>query len=316
MISDSSRCNTPAPPGKTLIAIDGSASSQQALKYARHIVPPGGQVRIVSVADNPRTLVPIGATTAAYLDSARAELLQDATDALSRARDTFARSDVLVDTEVIDLSKRNGDVVQALLDTARTWQAELLVIGARQRHGLLRWLEGTVAEPLAKLAGCPILIVPEGARAPGEQAPHRILFATDGSPPARRAVQFGIRYAKANTELRAIYVIDRAVRLTDFVPIDVLENAFIEEGKQALAAAASILAETAAHADTALVHTHRTSDDVPQAIAREASNWRAELLVMGSHGRRGIAGWVLGSVALRVAQITKVPLLLVNVREP
>ncbi|WP_196493205.1 universal stress protein, partial [Burkholderia stagnalis] len=156
MTSDSSRSSIPAPPGKTLIAIDGSASSDQALKYARNIVPQGGQVRIVSVADNPRTLVPTGATTAAYLNSARAELLQDASDALSRARDTFARSDVLVDTEVIDLSKRNGDVVQALLDTARTWQAELLVIGANQRHGLLRWLEGTVAEPLARLAGCPI----------------------------------------------------------------------------------------------------------------------------------------------------------------
>ncbi|RQR55588.1 universal stress protein [Burkholderia sp. Bp9125] len=304
-----------APPNRVLIAIDGSTSSEQALKYARNLIPPGGQVRIVSVANNPRTLVPTGAATAAYLDSARAELLQDATDALDRARDEFARSDVGVETEVIDLSRRNGDVVHALLDTAQAWQAELLVIGARQHHGLLRWLEGTVSEPLARLSGCPILIVPEGAGPVVERAPRRIMFATDGSPPALQALRVGARYAAADTELRAIYVVDRAVRLTDFVPIDVLENAFVDEGKRALAVAASVLAEASTRSGTALVHTHRTRDDVPRAIAREAAGWRAELLVMGSHGRRGMAGWLLGSVALRVARITQVPLLLVNARD-
>ncbi|KVD02474.1 universal stress protein UspA [Burkholderia ubonensis] len=299
MISDSSSGGISARPGRVIVAIDGSASSGQALTYARNIVPSGGQVCIVTVADNPRTLVPTGAATAAYLDSARAELLQDAVAVLGKARDAFARSDVHVETEVIDLSKRSGDVVHALLDIARTWQAELVVVGARQHHGLLRWLEGAVSEPLARQTGCPIIIVPDGCGSVVEHAPRRILFATDGSPPA----------------LRAVYVVDRAVRLTDFVPIDVLENAFVEEGERALAAAASVLAEVSAHAGTALVHTQRTGDDVSQTIVREATAWRADLIVMGSHGRRGIAGWMLGSVALHVARITRVPLLLVNARE-
>jgi nucleotide-binding universal stress UspA family protein len=45
---------------------------------------------------------------------------------------------------------------------------------------------------------------------------------------------------------------------------------------------------------------------------REANAWRADLLVMGTHGRRGAARWVLGSVARRVVGITCTPLLLVN----
>ncbi|KWK70182.1 universal stress protein [Burkholderia ubonensis] len=315
MTSDSSSGGISARPGRVIVAIDGSASSGQALTYARNIVPPGGQVCIVTVADNPRTLVPTGAATAAYLDAARAELLGDAVAVLGKARDAFARGDVHVETEVIDLSRRGGDIVQALLDVARTWQAELVVVGARQHHGLLRWLEGAVSAPLAKQTACPILIVPDGCGSVVEHAPRRILFATDGSPPALRAMRFGIRYASADTALRAVYVVDRAVRLTDFVPIDVLENAFVEEGERALAAAASVLAEVSAHAGTALVHTQRTGDDVSQTIVREATAWRADLIVMGSHGRRGIAGWMLGSVALHVARITRVPLLLVNARE-
>ncbi|KWD88694.1 universal stress protein UspA [Burkholderia ubonensis] len=315
MISDGSSGAISTRPGRILVAIDGSASSAQAMTYARNIVPSGGQVCIVTVADNPRTLVPTGAATAAYLDSARAELLQDAVAVLGKARDAFARSDVHVETEVIDLSKRSGDVVHALLDIARTWQAELVVVGARQHHGLLRWLEGAVSEPLARQTGCPIIIVPDGCGSVVEHAPRRILFATDGSPPALRAMRFGIRYASADTALRAVYVVDRVVRLTDFVPIDVLENAFVEEGERVLAAAASVLAEVSEHAGTALVHTQRTGDDVSQTIVREATAWRADLIVMGSHGRRGIAGWMLGSVALHVARITRVPLLLVNARE-
>ena len=126
------------------------------------------------------------------------------------------------------------------------------------------------------------------------------------------ALEFGIRFATPDTHLRAVYVIDRAVRLSDFFPIDALEDAFADEGKQALAAAEPVLASVSARTTTALVRTGRTSDDVAHAILREASDWDAQLIVMGTHGRRGMARWILGSVAGRVAHITQTPLLLIH----
>lgn len=315
MNSSTSDSPTPALPRKVLVAVDPSAASRHAIAYARNIVAPGGVVRLVSVAENPRTLVPTGSLVGNALNSARAELLCDATDVLAVASEAFAQRDVRVETEAIDLSRHGGDVVHALIDAAHTWQAELLVVGARQHHGLLRWIEGTVSGPLAKLSRCPILIVPATYTVKADRLPERILFAIDGSGQAMEALHYGVRFATHDTHLRAIYVVDRAVRLSDVVPIDALEDAFVDEGTHALAAAEPILAGASGRSSTAVVRTDRTNDDIAHTIVREAGGWQADLIVMGTHGRRGMVRWMLGSIAGRVAQLTRTPLLLVHALE-
>jgi len=117
------------------------------------------------------------------------------------------------------------------------------------------------------------------------------------------------------SHVHAVYVVDRAVRLSDLVPIDMLENAFIDEGKAVLANAEPILGSATSSATTALLKTERAGDDVAHAIVRAADHWHADLVVMGTHGRRGMARWALGSVAQRVAQLTSVPHLLVHSQE-
>lgn len=299
-------------PAKVMIAIDGSAASQHAAVYARHLVAHGGTVRLVGVAENPRALVPMGSLVGAALEAAREELSRDAEQALANARKIFAGSDLQVETEEIDLSKHRGDVVHALLDAASKWGADLVVAGAHQPHGLLRWIEGTVSEPLARLSRCPTLIVPGSYSVKADRLPQRIVFAVDGSPHATQALKYGMRFATPETSLLALYVIDRAVRLSDLVPIDVLEDAFVEEGTQALAAAKTLLAEVSSRSNTQLAKTAHTNDDIAHTIVREAANWNAELIVMGTHGRRGVARWMLGSVAERVARLAQTPVLLVH----
>lgn len=302
-------------PARVLIAVDASLASQQALAYARHLVPAGGKVRLISVADNPHTLVPMGRLVAGALEAAREELLADAVDALNRAQEAFAQCEAEIETGIVDLSTHGGNVASALIDEAISWQADLLVVGARQHHGMLRWIEGTVSEPLAKRSRCPLLIVPEHANGHPDRLPARILFALDCSPPALEALRYGLRFATHETDVHAIYVVDRGVRLTDLVPIDALEDAFIEEGTAALAASKPALESVSERASTALLKTERAGDDVAHAIVRAADRWHAELIVMGTHGRRGMTRWVLGSVAQRVAQLTHVPLLLVHAPE-
>ncbi|WP_306427259.1 universal stress protein [Caballeronia sordidicola] len=53
----------------------------------------------------------------------------------------------------------------------------------------------------------------------------------------------------------------------------------------------------------------------PIRSKREAQSWHADLLVMGTHGRRGVVRCVLGSVANRVAGIARTPLLLVRQKD-
>jgi nucleotide-binding universal stress UspA family protein len=64
--------------------------------------------------------------------------------------------------------------------------------------------------------------------------------------------------------------------------------------------------------EAALVDTETSNDDIAHAIVREAQRWNADLLALGTHGRRGPARWLLGSVASRVARIATTPLMLVH----
>ena len=314
MKDETASYGAPTKPQRILIATELSEASRKALEFATHIVPPGADVRIVSVAENPRTLVPTGSLPSSVLAEAREELLRDATDAVNQAYRRFARDDVQLETDVIELAKHGGDVIHALLDCASTWHADLLIVGAREHYGWLsRWVEGTVSEPLVKLSHCPILVVPARGDSPIHRTPERILFALDGSDPALQALRFGLTLVGPQAELRAVYVVDRGVQLADPVTIDALEDAFTKQGEQALTAAKAVLDSIGAERSMAeIVSTASTHDDIANAILREAQNWQAELIVMGTHGRRGIARWLLGSVAGRVAHATETPLLLVG----
>ncbi|WP_367190747.1 universal stress protein [Burkholderia sp. Ed8] len=298
---------------RVLIAVDGSTASAHALAYAKAFLPSNAAVHIISVAENPRTLVPLGSKTMAFLESARAELLGDASDTVSRAKAAMDRGDLVVDTEVIDLATRGGDVVDALADSAQAWQADLLIVGTRQHHGLLGWIEGTVSGPLGKLVGCPLLIVPDGFASVAEHLPRRMVFAVDGSAIAFHALQTGLKFSRPDTECRAIYVLDRPTSLGDFVPVETLEGALISEGNHVLKKAMTLLdGPPAGRAQSQLIRTDRTGADVPHLIVQDALEWHADLIVLGTHGRRGVTGWLVGSVAGRVARIAKTPVLLVS----
>lgn len=127
---------------RVLIAIDVSAASERALAYAERMLHANAFVHLVSIAENPRTLVPLGSHAMSFLHAARNELLKDAADCLSRAQRTMTRrTDIVVSTEVVDLSAHGGDIVDALTDRAQTWQADLAIVGTRQHHGVRRWIE-------------------------------------------------------------------------------------------------------------------------------------------------------------------------------
>jgi hypothetical protein len=77
-------------PRRVLIAVDSSSASRNALAYARTILPHGGEVPLVSVAENPHTLFRTGRHIRKALDSVRDELLKDAAEALEQAEALLA----------------------------------------------------------------------------------------------------------------------------------------------------------------------------------------------------------------------------------
>jgi nucleotide-binding universal stress UspA family protein len=116
-------------------------------------------------------------------------------------------------------------------------------------------------------------------------------------------------------ECRVVYVLDRLLAPATGALGVHLDDALAESGRTAIEVAADLLAEYGRHkawgVETAIIQTRNTFDDVPHAIDREARQWYAQLVVLGTHGRRGLTRWLLGSVAEREVRLTSVPLLLV-----
>ncbi|WP_459714236.1 universal stress protein [Paraburkholderia sp. 2C] len=294
------------------VAVDASPASDRLAEYVRDIARPGMHVSVVSIAENPRVLTPQLSFIHAALDVARDELRRDAREALGRTSGIVSTSGADVDARLIDLSREGGIVADALVADAHTYRADLLAVGARHRRGVLQWTDASVSRPVTKYAHCSMLIVPERfARETGGPLT-RVMFALDGSAASLYAMRYGLQITSAQTELLAMYVVDRATGLFDIAPAGVLQGAYVAEGERALEHAAPILAGRPNPSKTRLVSTRAFNDDIAHTLVREAAHAGAELLVVGTHGRRGLQGWLLGSVARRVARLSEVPVLLVR----
>ncbi len=139
-----------------------------------------------------------------------------------------------------------------------------------------------------------------------------ILIATDGSELAGRAVEQGLTLAKTlGSKVAAVTVTEP---WTAAVSGEWAVAFPVEEYEKAAAAnAAKILAqvtETAARIGIACETIHIKDQFAAEGIVEEAKTRGFDLIVMGSHGRRGIARFVLGSQATRVLTHSTTPMLI------
>ncbi|KUZ06951.1 universal stress protein UspA [Burkholderia diffusa] len=303
------------PLARISLAVDLTPESLAAARYMRTLLRPGMQVRIVCAIDNPRLVLPDIPRVDALLSSAREEMTREAQVTLERIAALFAGSGAEIEQVIIDTSVTGGTVADALANDTSASRADVLVVGANPHHGLLRLVEGAVSDTLASRARCALLIVPADYARPSDGPLQRLMFAVDGSEPSLHAVRVGLGFAAPTTLLYAAYVVDRAVRLTDLVPVRALEDAYRAEGEDALARIGPLFHATGNPTKRGIIETRPTSDDVAHALMRDAVHWHAELLVVGTHGRRGIAAWLIGSVARRIAHLAQVPVLLVRGEE-
>lgn len=146
----------------------------------------------------------------------------------------------------------------------------------------------------------------------------RILVPIDGSHTATLGLQEAIQIAKADgTKLRLISVVDEFVVAQNFEGVmnagDLLD-ALRDSGKKTIAKGVALANKNGVAAESALYETmgHRVAD----LITREAKKWKADLIVMGTHGRRGWSRMVLGSDAEMVLRDATVPVLLVRTPAP
>ena len=138
-----------------------------------------------------------------------------------------------------------------------------------------------------------------------------ILVATDGSDLAAKAVEQGALFAKEiGAKITAVTVTEPFHAVS--VKPNQLEYTPIEYKKHAEAHAAKVLgsvSDAAKAAGVACDILHVEHEWVYQAIIDAATARRCDLIVMASHGRRGVSAVVLGSETVKVLTHSKIPVL-------
>jgi nucleotide-binding universal stress UspA family protein len=145
----------------------------------------------------------------------------------------------------------------------------------------------------------------------------RILLAIDGSPHSQTAVdEVARRPWPSKSQIRLLSVIQPyAPPATEFV----LAGATFEDMRQQQVSSAKEIMERAAESlkkSGLSTETAVREGDPRSAIVDEADDWGADLIVVGSHGRTGLARWLLGSVAQAVVGHASCSVEVVRRREP
>lgn len=143
----------------------------------------------------------------------------------------------------------------------------------------------------------------------------RIVVAVDGSDTAQQALQEAIKLAQEHkAQLRIVHAVDSVnINLgTEFPnPIEVAD-ALTKSGQEILRKAQAVAQQAGIAAETHLIEINMLGQRIAEMIAADAEAWPADLIVICTHGRRGLSRLFLGSVAEGVVRVATKPVLLIR----
>lgn len=143
----------------------------------------------------------------------------------------------------------------------------------------------------------------------------RILVAVDASQTGELALDMAIGLAsESQGQLRIVHVIDTAnvnigAELADQYKVS---ESLVDNAQKILNPAERIADTAGVAAEASLITIDALNKRIPEAIADDAEAWSADLIVIGTHGRRGLSRLLLGSVAEGVTRLATKPVLLVR----
>lgn len=300
-------------PGKPtiLFATDGSHGSAAAEAYACGLAQSwGASLTVMSVLEFPPGMNPDYTVNRLYLD----ELMKDVTTKLMDLKARAVALGISVQSYVA-----TGIPSEEVSAVARTQGVELIVVGTRGKTGLEHILLGSTAERIIRMAPCPVLTVPmvkqraEGSS--GTEKPStitkRMLVPVDFSDCSLNAFEYGPLIAqRAKISMTLLHVLEPVSYGLDFTLPHVAEH---ESSKTAVTKRLSELASTLTA--VGLTSDSLISGGLPvDSILDMARAQSIDMIVMGTHGRRGLSHTLFGSVAEAVLRRSSCPVL--TVRSP
>lgn len=142
----------------------------------------------------------------------------------------------------------------------------------------------------------------------------KILLAIDGSSTSNAALKEAIRFASdQGARLRLLHVLDFSPinwEIEGYIDVSALLDATRRTGERILDQATKQVENAGVAVESVLLECD--GKRISTVISETAENWPADLIVIGTHGRRGFSHLLLGSVAEGVLRTATVPILLIR----
>jgi len=295
---------------RILFPTDFSQSAEGAEAYASTLAASWGAIlTVMSVLEFPPGLNPEYPVNRLYLG----ELMKQATRGLLEVKERVSARGVVVQTRIA-----TGIPSEEVLAAARAEGTDLIVVGTVGKTGVEHVLLGSTAERIIRIASCPVLAVRTERSRPEQggdkQSPvelGRLLVPVDFSDCSLDALEYAVIVAqRAKASLTLLHVMEPVSYGLDFsFPHPDKRERQREAIKSRLDGLVSSLAS--AHVKAGYLLRGGLPNDTILEAARTGS---ADMIVMGTHGRRGLSHALFGSVAESVLRKSHCPVL--TVRSP
>jgi nucleotide-binding universal stress UspA family protein len=290
-----------------IVGVDGSTSSCAALKWAaqeaamRHV-----PLTVVHVAPS----IPVADATMCWPGGRVPQEVLEIQE--NDAHRVIAEAMTVVEDSVADGKRPEtdselffGGAVPTLVDLSK--DAQLVVVGCRGRTGKHRRLLGSVSTGLVHHAHCPVAVIHDEAVTAAQSAQLPVLVGIDGSRASESAMAIAFDEASwRGVDLVALHAwSDADMSIFTGMETSALQHAADETLAERLAGWQERYPDVTVHRLVEFEHPARH-------LLEQAE--RAQLVVVGSHGRGGFAAMLLGSVSSAVAQEAHVPVIVARYR--
>jgi nucleotide-binding universal stress UspA family protein len=295
---------------KLLIAHDRSICSDAALDdLGRAGLPHSADVLVLSVADV--LLPPNGGSpepsdpewVVAAINNARTRCAQAVDEARTAALSASKRIQDEHPGWEVRAETAADSPAWAVIDKAREWKADLVLVGAHGHSGTGRLILGSVSQRVVADASCSVRV----ARGPTgkKDSPVRLIVGIDGSPDSDMALrEVAARAWPAGSEIRLITVIDSVMSAAlAFSSLDPATAGWLNKKNIDARALAKRMNKVAAETlSSGYAVSSLVREGNPKLIlVREAKRWKADCIFVGAKGMRGIERFLIGSVSMAVA---------------
>src|SRR5208283_4744437 len=284
-----------------VVGIDGSSASNAAVCWAardaamRHV--PLTVVHMVNAAVPMYPAIPLSTGVAVWQEEQGRQVLEQAVKIADDANKTDRKIEIKSEL-------RCAPPVPTLV--AMSEEAEMLVVGSNGRAGLARLLLGSVSSSVVRSAHCPVAVIRDEDPLMPHPSQAPVLVGIDGSPASEAATAIAFDEAsRRGVGLMALHAWTD-LRVSDFKELfpNVNWDAQLSDEEETLAERLAGWQER--YPDVPVLRKIEVGDAASPLI--EASK-RAQLIVVGSHGRGGFAGMLPGSVGAAVVNRARIPVI-------